>query len=258
LFQRSNPNTLFFRDSQERRLVESLDDFLNRLASRYTAIETVGTYWMFPLLIFPLRYTGTAILTGPAVIGSWPRFLPIESDVERKYTPKYHFVSGASIASVSDRCETGKRPLPGYEDRIGPIEYCETLFSPLGAKVLNVATSRLRIGDEAYIYPIGIDRTIDSDAIYSAAATDVTWRSPREPDALRDLSMGRVGIKDEIYRGNGFLIGWSILPVGMQAIRSALTPLAQPLQYANYNCYLLKIDGTFYHVYVLIFLRSHS
>jgi len=265
LFQQNDPKTFFFSDRLEGHLVRSLDNFLNRFANRYTVIESPGSYWMFPLLIFPIRYTGNLFFVGHG-IPHWARFLPTEPELEPTHVRRYHFVNEWSIVSVSDNCELQQRSPAIYDGRVASvIESCSRLYSPLGTKFFNAAQSRLNVGDEAYIYPLPISQPDQAgigispgDAMYADVTRGVTWRPASETQSVRELLAvsSRTGIREEIYNANGLSVGWSIVSAPIQRVQSALIPLASPLSNGEYRSYLLRMDGTFYRVYALIFVQA--
>jgi hypothetical protein len=237
--------------------VRSLDHFLENFAEHYTVLEGPYSFWMLSLAIFPLRYATTTIFTGGGVGGA-PQFLPVQTDVEQKYVRRYHFLTETSVVGFLDSCQAGNAPPAIYADQLqSNIESCATLYSPLGSKVFNVAASRLRLGDEGYLFPYPIPL---GNAAYDVAVKSIKWRTP--PDASisspRHLlsTADRIGLKAEVYGSSEKSFGWSVVPVQLDAVKPGLTPFVAPIAEGGYRSYLLRMDGTGFTTYVVIFVRE--
>jgi hypothetical protein len=243
-------------DQAEGRLVRSLDAFLNHFANHYTVIESPDSYWMFDLLIYPLRPAADFNFRGLEGVPGGPRFLPSEDEVERKFHRRYHFVNNLSVPEITRDCRAGTTLPEQYADRMGMVSMCATIKMPFGTKIVNMGPSRLKLGDEAYIYPFPQDRGMK---IYEMLANGFTWqRIADAPDGQPGLLLSaekRRGIKEEICSTPWMSCGWSILPVDMRQLENFLSPLAAPLIQSGYGSYLLRMDSALRATFAVIFVR---
>jgi len=255
-FRFIQPGDFFFNDRTEARLVRSLDHFVGKFAEHYTVLEGPSSYSMVSLAIFPLRYATTLIFARS--VGGAPQFLPIQTEVEQKYVRRYHFLTETSVVGFLDSCQVGIAPPAIYADQLqSKIESCATVNSPLGSKVFNAAASRLRLGDEVYLFPYPIPL---GNAAYDVAVKSTKWRTPPEAgtSSPRHLlsTADRIGLKAEVYGSSEKSFGWSVVPVELDAVKPGLTPFVAPIVEGGYRSYLLRIDGTMFTSYVVIFVRE--
>jgi hypothetical protein len=257
LFRFDQPGALFFSDPIEGRLVRSLDHFIGKFAEHYTVLDGPYSYWMSSLAIYPLRFATTVSFTGSGVPGG-PRFLPIQAEVEQTYVRRYHFVTESSAVGFLDSCQAGNLVPAVYADLLrAKIEMCVPIDSPLGSKVFNLAASRLRLGDEAYLFPYPIPL---GNAAYDAAVNSIRWRTPSDAGSSSPRHLlstaERIGLKIEVYKSNERSFGWSLIPVELEVIREGLTPFVVPIAEGGYRSYLLRIDSTMFTTYLAIFVRN--
>jgi hypothetical protein len=255
------PGTLFANDRIEGRLVRSLDHFMRRFAEHYTVLESPDSYWMSSLAIYTLRFATTLSFSGGRVPGA-PQFLPTQAQIEHKYIRRYHFLSEASVVGFWDSCRAGDTAPAIYADLVqSKIEMCVTVGTLLVSKVFNFGTSRLRLGDEVYLFPYPVPLGY---AAYDVAVKSISWRTPTDAstDSPRRLlsTADRIGLKVEVFGQNDiprrWSYGWWLVPVELETIRPGLTPFAAPLAEGGYRSYLLRVDGTMFTTYAVIFVRE--